>query len=266
MKKLNLRETQLCLLNILKYTKKTLEKNDLNYSLAYGTLIGAARHKGFIPWDEDLDIIMPYNDYLKMLQLPEFNNPNFKYTVHYAGNTRLNNEKKYDFPFAKIEDNTTQCIFKMSDEGGGAFLDIFPLTPVPLVGSDKYARKMKSLERWLQYTLIYHDDALKSIAQKIINPLYRPIRNRIIKEAFKFVHEDNYKELTNATWGFGNFNETIPREWMNNYTTLEFEGEKFRALYNYDEWLTNIYGDWRKLPPMKDRVGHHFFDLYSLES
>lgn len=263
MKKLNLRETQECLFDVLIFADRIFKKNNIDYSLAYGTLLGAARHKGFIPWDDDLDIVMPFSDYKKMLTLPELNQPNSKYTVHYSKTTKLNNEKRYNFPFAKIENNCTKCVFNASNEGGGAFLDVFPMTPLPLNNQTKYANRLMKLQRYLGYTYVKYDDPVKNFAQKFVSPCYKILRDEIEREAFKFtIGNQKYDKLASATWDDKILSRAVPKEWFDNYVELDFEGEKFKAISNYKEWLTLVYGDWRQLPPKEKQVAHHFFDLY----
>ena len=266
MKRKTLKETQSYLFDLLKYSCRILENNNLNYSLAYGTLIGAARHKGFIPWDDDIDIVMPWNDYLKMLKLPELNIPDAKYTVHYSGNTKINKDEKYDFSFAKIENNYTKCIFKKSDEGGGAFLDVFPLTPLPLKEQREYAKKIGDLQTDLERLIIYKESHIKEFARKCLNPLYRVYRDKLIKESFRYTKGDyDFDELADTWWGRDVINQSVPKEWFDDYTQLEFNGEKFKVISNYKEWLRLGYGDWEKLPPKEEQVHHHYFDLYDLE-
>lgn len=263
MEKKNLKETQLCLFDLLKYTCRVLEKNKLNYSLAYGTLIGAARHHGFIPWDDDIDIVMPYDDYLKMLQLPELNVSGAKYTVHWAGNTKLNFNEKYDFPFAKVENNRTKCVFQKSDENGGAFLDIFPLTPLPIEGQEEYAKKITKLQLGLERLIIYKENPAKEFIRKCINPIYKVYRDKLIMESFRFTKtRQNFDKLTDTWWGKDVLTQAVPKEWFNNYAKLEFEGEEFNVISNYKKWLELGYGNWEKLPPKSERVQHHYFDLY----
>lgn len=268
MKKKDLKETQECLLDLLKYTCRVLEKNNLNYSLAYGTLIGAARHHGFIPWDDDIDIVLPYTDYLKMLNLPELNVSGAKYTVHWAGNTRINGNEKYDFSFAKIENNHTKCVFKKSDESGGAFLDVFPLTPLPEKDQQEYAKKIGYLQITLERLIIYKQNQVKELIRKCIGPLfYRAYRNRLIKESFKYANKgQRFEQLTDTWWGEDILHQAVPKEWFNDYTKLEFEGEKFNVISKYKDWLKLGYGNWQKLPPKAKRVQHHYFDLYDLRN
>lgn len=257
MKKLDLKETQESLLEILVYTDKILTQNNLRYSLAYGTLIGAARHKGFIPWDDDLDIVMPYNDYLRMLKLPELIGNNKKYTLHYR-----TTERNYGYPFAKIENNATICKFDNVTDKGGAFLDIFPMTPLPLTDTRTYTEKLERLHKELAFTYSKSNNLVKNTAHFIARPFRSHYRDKMIDLAFKDVALDNSKFLTDSTWSDDRLGQAVPEEWFNNYTNLEFESQKFKVITKYKEWLKIVYGDWRKFPPKEERIGHHGFELF----
>lgn len=260
MRKLNLKEKQNCLLEILIYTDKVFRENNLNYSLAYGTLIGAARHQGFIPWDDDLDIVMPYDDYLKMLQLPELNNLSNRYTLHYA-----QNDKNYGYPFAKIEDNNTVCRFRKTTDQGGAFLDIFPMTLLPDNNVTLYSKKMAKFHRKLAFINSKSLNPLKNIIHYLCRPFRGFYRDRMIDYAFKYQGESTSNLVTDSTWSNDRLNQAVPKTWFNDYIELQFESHKFKVISNYKKWLNIIYGDWEKLPPKNDRVGHHEFELYYKE-
>lgn len=124
MKKLNDKETKQKLLNILEYFDFLCSENNLNYSLYGGTLLGAVRHKGFIPWDDDIDVAMPLKDYEKFLSLSEIKAG--KYRLH-DRNSEENNHENYYYPFAKLEDEDTIINFFKNRDKGGAFIDIFPI-------------------------------------------------------------------------------------------------------------------------------------------
>ena len=258
MRKLNAKEIKGQLLDLLINVDKIFSRHSLNYSLAYGSLIGAARHKGFIPWDDDLDIVMPYEDYLKMLKLPELNKKGNRYTVHYSENERINNEQ-YNYPFAKIEDNYTKCEFKFTNDVGGAFLDIFPMTPIPETGQTEYFKQLLTLHDKLVFTYSNSTNPLKNFIHTLSRPLHCKYRDELINKAFEFTNS-NSGLLVDATWSVKKV--PVPKNWFENYTRLSFEGHDFKVISNYKEWLEKIYGDWEQLPPVEDQVAHHYFDLY----
>ena len=128
------------LIEILDYVVSVCEENDLTYFLVYGTALGAYRHKGFIPWDDDLDIAMPRQDYEKFIEIAN-KNKDAKYTLQ----NELN-EKKYYLPFAKVRKNGTKFVEDIAQnmyENEGIFIDIFVLDYVDDINTLKY--KVKSL-------------------------------------------------------------------------------------------------------------------------
>lgn len=258
MRKLELRETQKTLLNILIYTDSILKKHNLRYSLAYGSLIGAARHKGFIPWDDDLDIVMPVQDYLKMLKLGELNDSSNRYSLYYPENA----SRRYNYPFAKIEDNKTKCHFYKSNDRGGAFLDIFPLTPLPSNDSQNYLRKLSELHDRLAFTYSRTDDPIKNLFHILSSPLYKYYRNNLEDLSLKYSNLQSYNYLIDSMWGMKKEERLLPKDWFTSYTQLEFENQRFDVISNYDKWLKMVYGDWSTLPPKKERIAHHDYELY----
>lgn len=257
MKEMKPAEIKSRLLDILVYIDKILKKNNLNYSIAYGTLIGAARHKGFIPWDDDIDIVMPYSDYLKMLMLPELNRTGNRYTVHYSKNCQY----RYNYPFAKIEDNYTKCLFKYTNDEGGVFVDVFPMTPLPLDNPQKYAKKLSYLKNRLVFTFWRDKEEPKFYLHELSSPLYKYYRNKLEKLAFKYTNSD-YDYLIDSTWAIKKLDGALPKVWFNEYTDLEFEGYKLKAISNYEKWLEIVYGNWKELPPENERISHHNFSAF----
>lgn len=254
----SLEEIQDCLLGILRYVDSLFIKYNINYSLAYGTLIGAARHGGFIPWDDDLDIVMSYKNYVKMLQIPELNNLNNRYTLH----TRRN-YKNYGYPFAKIEDNETKCVFFNTTDKGGAFMDVFPMTHLPVRNRAKYENKLKHIHDKLAFTNSVSQNSLKNLVHILTRPLRAHYRDLLIKEALEPEYE-NSGWLTDSTWSDHRLSQAVPESWFSDYTYLDFEDQKFKVISHYDEWLKEIYGNWRELPPKEKRIPHHNFYLYKI--
>lgn len=260
MEKVNsIKDRQKILLDILIYADKVLTDNNIDYSLAYGSLIGAARHNGFIPWDDDLDIVVPYTDYLKLLSLPELNNHKNQYSIHYA-----KNDKNYAYPFAKLEDNKTKCYFYHTLDTSGAFLDIFPMTPFPIKNSFNYSKKLAKYHNRLAFSDSKSDNILKNVIHKLSRPLYKVYRDKMINEVFKYCNLTNYKYLIDGTWSDNREREYVPKDWFDTYDRLEFENHEFKVISHYKEWLNLIYGNWKQLPPKEERVGHHYFDLYKI--
>ncbi|MEE6637645.1 LicD family protein [Limosilactobacillus pontis] len=255
----SVRERQKILLNILIYADKVMTENNINYSLAYGSLIGAARHKGFIPWDDDLDIVVPYKDYLKLLNLPELNNHSDHYSIYFS-----KNDDNYAYPFAKIEDNETRCCYYHVLDSGGAFLDVFPMTPAPIANLHNYSKYLTKNHNKLAFANSKSDNPVKNVIHKMARPKYKKYRNRMIEEVFKYCNMKDYNYLIDGTWSDNREKEYVPQKWFKDYRRIEFEGHDFKVITHYKDWLELIYGDWQKMPPKGERIGHHYFDLYKL--
>lgn len=265
MKKLNSKETKQVLLQILVFFDEFCKKNNLRYTLAYGTLLGAARHEGFIPWDDDIDVEMPLSDYRKCLSILEKQPISSRYQLH-SMNTELKYNEKYYYPFAKLEDSQTQIhIFKTHDIGG-AFIDIFPMTPLPRNEKlwyfyNKKARLLKIMISGIDGTnRSKFRNSVSYLEGKIFN--YRSIRNSLWNLATKYETHNSSSYLVDGTWHDYKDKNFFPKEWFDSYNTLLFEGYNLSVIENYKEMLKHDYGNWKKLPPRSQRVPHHDYDLF----
>lgn len=254
-------------LKILEYVHNVCEKQGYRYYLAYGTLIGAIRHKGFIPWDDDIDIVMPRDDYEK-LQSYLLKNKDENFEVM----TYLNN-KNYVYPFMKVIDKRTYLVEEdvRLEQNMGVYIDIFPLD-----GHEKdkeFRNKMTKLIKKRQLSCY----TFKGIVNKnsLINTLIRYIciflfyfssTNKYIKKIDELaksrkISESKYidyivlKDIKSPN---------IKREWYNESIDVEFNGKLFKVPKNYHEILTADYGDYMQLPPEEQRVTHHSFKAWKI--
>ena len=270
MRKLKDKEIKQRLVYILCRFDEICRENHLRYSLGYGTLLGAARHKGFIPWDDDIDVVMPQEDYLKFLQLDCFKQQSpgddvFLYEIDNA-NVR---DIKYLFPFAKLMDGKTKIEAQAFREVGGLWIDIFPLTGLPASEKDVtelYKIIMKdhdvlaAAHRYRDLKKCSPIDFVKQLRCTYYYKHSAPIVQRMKKNAFRYDFNQSEK-VANVAWGPG-AREIMPREIFDQYIELEFEGHMFPVVKEYDDYLTHIYGNWRQLPPKEQQVAHHYFDAY----
>lgn len=262
MRKFNEKELKANLLNILIYFDELCRKNKLKYSLDGGTLLGAARHKGFIPWDDDIDVIMPLPDYKKFLALSEINDENNKYRIHTATTEQFYNEN-YHYPFAKLEDATTIANYLHNYDEGGAFIDIFPITGYP---NDEQQR-----EKLINELNVLHNK-IGIIVHKFRNPIkiirryfyaanYKNYRDEMTQLAFNVDYE-SARVVGDLLWANDRENEYLSKKDFEQYAKLDFEGKKFQVIENYQKLLELEYGDWEKLPPKSQRVSHHWIEVY----
>ena len=237
---------------ILDYFVKFCEENNLTYYLAYGTLIGAVRHKGFIPWDDDIDVHMPADDYIKFLKLFKEKNKNDDYFLQ-----TIETEKYYHATFAKIRKNHSCMVEKewsYMKIHKGINIDIFPLYPYPDNQNDR--RKFRFLLK-LSTLLVSKNNKTSSIKNKIVFGILRVIPRKVTN---KWSSNIIYK-LLNYRGAYSKYiteacEVGYDREWFDNSTKLEFEGTKYNAPSGYDSVLTSCYGDYMTPPKVEDRSGH----------
>ena len=257
-------ELQSKLLEMLSWFNDFCRKNDLSYYAVGGTLLGAVRHKGFIPWDDDIDIAMPRKDFERLEKLL-----GDKIIDKYTLETYKSSRKDYCYPYNKLYDTTTTLIenYRIPLKRG-IFLDIFPL--------DGAGNTEKESINWCKrINAEYHfylsrmasintkRDTYKNIAILIS----RLIPNWMVDNV-KFRIKLNEKcrkiELENSTFAgnlLGNrgIKEVVPTRVIGRPTEYQFENIVIYGIEDYDAYLTHIYKDWRKLPPKEKQVSQHDF-------
>lgn len=256
MKELSRREAQEIEIELLQEFATVCEQHGLKYYLAYGTLIGAARHGGFIPWDDDLDVMMPREDFeLLLSHFSEWRARSSSKLIH----CRLGQSR---FPYGRIIDTRTLVVEKYCQPGEelGAWIDIFPLDNMPIGGNGLFRR----IAYWNTARMLAISDPRKGtslparILKKILVPFYQ--RRGSIHYAMKMdqavmewtnCDSANYAEILGVT----ERKKPLPKEWFEP-ALLSFEGRDYCVPAHYDEVLSSCYEDWKKLPPEEERKPH----------
>lgn len=255
----DVRRVQEKMLGIMEAFDKVCREHGLKYFLVGGSMLGAVRHKGFIPWDDDADVAMPFDDYNRFLAhaaewMPE------QYEV-----VSGENSDDYHLPFAKIVDAHTTMIEKAHlHHVGGVYIDLFPLGGMP---GSKWARKFhKQRYKWINKMLYFtcrdpyrHGHGPSSWVPLACHKAFtlKGLQRRITKVIGKYDYNKSRRvycfddpvrvAVTPDVYG-------IPKEY-------EFEGRKFYGVADADKYLSTLYGDYMTLPPEEDRFQHNFYYL-----
>ena len=256
---LNKNEVQNVLLDLLSEFDDFCRSRNLTYSLSNGTLLGAVRHKGFIPWDDDVDVYMPRPDYDRFISEYSKEGNLKRYRIVNWANS------PFPFPFAKFCDLHYKAITYQYADLATEYLwmDIFPLDGTPdnpgnlqkyLFFRDvrlklAYCYTMKSESRLKQLAR----NTVKKTTGFFVNP--QAILRSIDKNArrISFSQADFVAPMA---WNCYGVKEVFPRDYFNELVELEFEEHRFLAVKEWDEMLTSIYGNYMQLPPADKRVDH----------
>ncbi len=260
MRKLTDLEYKEVLLTILMKIDQLCRCNNLKYSLAYGTLLGAIRHKGFIPWDDDADIMMPRDDYEKLIQIINTSNCGLRFMTD-------ENTDGYYFPFGKICDTRT-----ILEEGGfkkipgyGAYVDVFPMTRIPQNSTWQDYRKWKrkfllvTYSNMNKYRLKNH--SFRSYLKLCGYTLSKCLNtDRLLKKIVSTEKKLDVETSRNGgefeyglIWDFARFPKTI----FENQIDADFESHIFKIPSEYDSVLNRSYGKYMELPAITERKPEH---------
>ena len=258
MKEEELKELKEVEMEILDYFVSFCKKNNLKYYLIYGTLLGAVRHKGFIPWDDDIDVCMPPQDYQKFLQLFKSNDKYFLQNVK--------TEKYYHTIFSKIRKNNTCMVeeeWQYLNIHKGINIDVFPMIPYPENRFDKFIFNIKIR---LALLLVSKNNKPNSLKTKIIFNLLKLIPRKVTNKTVQKIINSvlNYNKSFNNYIIASNVNLNFKKEWFDKDILVKFEDRKYKIPVNYDEILKVCYNDYMRLPKKEDRVGHGKI-IFSLE-
>lgn len=262
MREINTEELKKIQLEILDFTSDFCEKNGINYWLDGGTLIGAIRHGGYIPWDDDIDIGMLREDFIRFFN--EFNKSNERYVAK-----TIDVNKDFTYACGKVLD--TQTILYEPDESGNKIsvnIDVFVYDNAPDNESElkkfydkrDFYRKLNNLRTSVS---VANGRGLDGISKKIAKFILKPFP----KNYFAIKFSNNAKRYNSMKCdSIGNFvgyaRFRCNKRVFNSFPLHEFEGKQYRIPVGYDEYLTQFYGDYMQLPPVEERVSHHTFKAY----
>lgn len=269
MKELSLREIQIAEFGVLKKIKQICQKLNIKYYIMYGTLLGAVRHKGFIPWDDDVDVMMFRDDFNKFVDYCNSNidelNP---FRLHH-----YSNNKKYIYPIARFSDSRYYVDYNTADNYDlGLFVDIYPFDGCG--NSIEEAKRIAKRQRHFIVPICYGGlkkvepavtGGVRTIEKYIIYYFVRLIGvHHFVRLADSFASKKAVKDsiyVENTSWELERY-KMLKVSDFGEGVYLDFEGEKFLAPIEYDKILRCYYKDYNRLPPENERIGHHYYRAY----
>ena len=259
MQKLTQEERKEIIINILIELDKFCKKEKIHYFLTGGTLLGAIRHKGFIPWDDDADVAMLREDYERF---------NSTFNAEHEGNIKwinIYNTKDYYLPFGKLIDTRTYLLEDYRFACGiGVYVDVFPIDNV---GDDKKIAAREIAKRTLveqlfprKFEKISKEHSLKRnlaiIAASILPNNGYYIAKKKEARIRKVSYKKNGKYVANLYGAYGE-NEITLKTNLEETKETEFEGHMLQIPAGYENYLHGLFGDYMQLPPVEERVTHH---------
>ena len=252
-----------CQLIIAREIKRLCDKHNIKYFIIAGTLLGAVRHGGFIPWDDDMDIGMLREDYEKFLKVAK---------TELGGDFFLQTpetDKNYGLPFAKILLNGTVLVEATagSDAKKGIFVDVFPFDSVPESdeGKENHNKKTYLYKRLLLAKLNYNvcakNDYVKRavyFALKVMSAFYS--HDKLVKKLESEITRYNNsktEDIVNIGGAYGYKKETIKADWVRDTVEIPFEDMTISAPVDYIKYLETFYGDYMTPPPEDKRYNRH---------
>ncbi len=273
LEKVEMEEIQKVETSILHEVAQFCEKENIRYFFIYGTLLGAVRHKGFIPWDDDVDIALPRPDYDRFLKLCKENGDKVrKYKIF-----NLNTCTNYPNNITRVcdTDSVIEKAKKAENCGMGLFIDVYPLDGLgnDLSEAKDIMKKSKIAGARISQVIDFDKDKIRELLRRgqFLVALKWKLKHIIglkhylkQSEKFKYKYEyENSKYVGISTWTFFNMpNELFPRDAFDNFQLMEFEEHKYRIPQNYDVVLKQLYGDYMTPPPPEKRIPHHEYIAY----
>ena len=260
-KKLDIDEIKEIELGVMDYIHNICNEKGINYSLAYGSLLGAVRHKGFIPWDDDLDIALKRDEYDKLYQaILEDNNSIYKVVS-------WENDSRYPYPFYRVYDSRTvyENNYIQNDIELGICVDVFPFDDYKDV--NKEITKLDMYRRLSVYTLygIRNKEAgIKNIIRYLMLVAFRLTRvktwNKKLNDCSKIPVNSEYIDYLMES---KKYSTKIDAKALDKVVEFKFEDRTYNIPADYDHILTTIYGaDYMEIPPLEKRIQHDDFVAY----
>lgn len=265
-----------CITDVLRYFTEVCEQNGLRYFIAYGSAIGAIRHKAIIPWDDDIDVVMPRPDYERFVHICNTTDTG-KYELVTPHNT-----ENYYLPFAKLcnkettllESDDFRCIL-------GMYIDIFVYEGITSDKAESDRLRRRYVKYWNRFVVASSFYPREKVMAKLRRGEVKDLihyyllslnRNYFRRRFLKKVEEveraydfDQTDKIVKYPPGYGE-REVIPKEWILKSVLVPYEDLQVRVPEDYHRWLSNYFGDYMKFPPEAERHPHHLIAYVNLDA
>ena len=263
MRKIDFKEIRQIQMSILDEIVRICQKENLKYYIAYGSLLGAVRHKGYIPWDDDMDIAMQREDYEKLLAILKDKNGEHADWISAIDDTASD----YFYPFAKAIDNRTEIKSDRHKGYQGIWIDIFPIDGLPktLLGAKAFIFfcsflrvvglamstdfSSRTLSAWTLFYKRFFNILAKIVGKKRVC--------RFVEWVFHRYRVQNSERVAILFSGH-NFDAIFNKSDLLPQGTYTFEDKSYTSFKNYDLYLHQLYGNYMQLPPEEKRILHNF--------
>ena len=264
-----LRHLQLCELSIAKEIKRICDTNNIRYFMYSGTLLGAIRHHGFIPWDDDIDFAMERSQYCKFCDIcrSQLGSDFFLQT--------WDTEDEYPFSYGKVRLNGTHIneLFqpKVPVAHDGIFVDVFPLDNVP----DGIIQRIRQKTAYFVYPRIMwmkkgygecikEENTKQRIKYDLMSWLIKPLSYKSIKDKYERIMQmyngdQTERVIADSIYSFDK--NSLPSEWLKTRKEYLFENVMLYSFGDYEAYLTHQYGDYMQMPPEENRHSHSIIEV-----